>query len=268
MVGDNRLDDVEIPPKVYKYYPPGGIEKVLSSNTLRWALPCEENDPFEALARCWDVEAVRENAKGLRPEDWMFLEGIFEEKEVQKLVSHVAAFVSFSKCNNSVLMWAHYAANHTGACVEFDPHQVQRFNCLRPVKYAGSGEEREEYPLPHGSLKEDSAEYQERASNFLCKKGAEWAYEHELRLILPPLVKYIGCCKVDENFILVSEIPRGAITRLIFGYNVPVSTRVAWAKRVLMNHPNCEFAQVVPDRKKYELIPQELNMNLIENSAD
>lgn len=69
------------PERLYKYYPPNGIEKVLGNNTLRWGLPCEENDPFEALAKCWDKEAVKEKAIGLRSEDSLFLEGVFRKKE-------------------------------------------------------------------------------------------------------------------------------------------------------------------------------------------
>jgi len=258
----------ETPPaRLYRYYPPDGIEKVLSTNTLRWALPCEENDPFEVLAKCWDKEAVREKAQGLRPEDWMFLEGIFRAKEAQEKVSHIVAFVSFSNSDKSILMWAHYAANHTGACLEFDRHQIQRFNCLKKVTYANPGDEREEYPLLHGVLKEDDERYQKRAEEFLCKKAAEWSYEHEYRLIFPPMSKYIGCQKVGEKFILISGIPKGAIKKLIFGYNVPVSTRIAWAKMVQRNHPDCKFGVVVPDRKKYELTVKDLLMEAIEKSS-
>lgn len=266
---ETRVENTdETPPeRLYKYYSPDGIEKVLSNNTLRWALPCEENDPFEALAKCWDKEAVREDARGLRPEDWMFLEGIFREKEAQENVSHIAAFVSFSKCDKSILMWAHYAANHTGACLEFDKHQIQRFNCLKKITYAKPGDEREEYPLLYGDLKEDDKRYQERVEKFLCKKATEWSYEHEYRLIFPPMSKYIGCQKVGEKFILISGIPHGAITKLIFGYNVPVSTRVAWAKMVQRNHPDCKFGVVVPDRKKYELVVEDLLMEAIESPS-
>ena len=79
--------------------------------------------------------------------------------------------------------------------------------------------------------------------------------------------KYIGCQKVGEKFILISGIPRGAITRLIFGYNVPVSTRIALAKMVQRNHPDCKFGAVVPDRKKYELIVEDLPMGAIEHPS-
>ena len=262
-------DTVEeiVPLKLYKYYSSNGIEKVLFDNTLRWNLPCEENDPFEVLARCWDTEAAKEKAQGLRQEDMIFLEGIFDEKSVQEKVSHVTAFVSFSKYNNSILMWAHYAGNHTGACLEFDATKLQGFNVPQYVAYADPGEDRAEFPLPHENKQEDSSEYQNRARDFLCKKASEWTYEHECRWIAHPMSKYIGCKKEGDKFILISDIPSGAITKLIFGCNVPISTRLAWAKRVRIRHPKCVFAEVVPDPKKYVLNIENLFMDEIETAS-
>lgn len=259
----------EVPSRLYKYYSPSGITKTLFTNTLRWMLPCEENDPFEALAKCWDKEAVKEKVQGLRPKDWTFLKGIFKAKEAQEMASHVAAFVSFSESDKSVLMWTHYAMNHTGVCLEFDKHHIQRFDRLKKISYADPNDEREELPLLYGNLKEDSKRYQKRVEKFLCKKAAEWSYEKEWRLIVPPMSKYIGCQyqQGDEKFILVSGIPRGAITKMIFGYNVPVSTRLAWAKRVQMNHPNCKFGKVAPDETKYELKVEDIPMEAIENTS-
>lgn len=262
-----EIESPRPPERLYKYYSPSGIEKAVFNNTLRWLLPCEENDPFEALARCWDKEAVKEKARGLRSEDWLFLEGRFEAKNVQKKASHVAAFVSFSASEKSVLMWAHYAMNYTGACLEFDSHCLQGFNCLKRISYVNPQDERPEYPLLHGDLKEDDKVYQKRVEEFLCEKSTDWSYEREWRLICPPMVKYIGCEKVGENFLLVSGIPNGAITKLIFGCNVPVSTRLAWAKRVLMNHPDCKFGEIVPSRTNYELEVEDLPMEVMENPS-
>lgn len=254
------------PERLYRYYSPSGIETALFNNTLRWLLPCEENDPFEALARCWDKEAVREKARGLRPEDWLFLEGVLDPKRAQKKASHVAAFVSFSASEKSVLMWAHYAMNYTGACLEFDSHRLQQINCLKRISYVDPQDERPECPLLYGNLMEEE-EYQKRVEEFLCRKSKDWSYEREWRLIYPPMVKYIGCEKDGEKFLLVSGIPNGAITKLIFGCNVPVSTRLAWAKRVLMNHPNCKFGEIVPSRRNYELEVEDLRMEVLENPS-
>lgn len=73
----------------------------------------------------------------------------------------------------------------------------------------------------------------------------------------PVEAEFINCVKVKdasrERYILVSDLPQGAITELIFGYNMPVSTRLALAKQIRIKHPECKFAEVVPNRQRYEL---------------
>ena len=252
--GERVENTEEIPPeRLYKYYSPDGIEKVLSNNTLRWALPCEENDPFEALASGWDLEAVEESCPEFHPEQTPIIDGYFNARQAQKKVSHITSFVSFTEYPESVLMWAHYADNHNGACLQFNVKLIQRIDCIECVKYVDPDEVRDRYPLPHSNQKDDSPEYQKQARAFLAKKSKDWAYEAEWRLIVPPMADFIRCEKADKKYILVSDIPQGAITKLIFGCNVPISTRLAWAKQVLIKHPKCKFAAVVPTRNTYEL---------------
>ena len=162
-------------------------------------------------------------------------------------------------------MWAHYAMNYTGACLEFDSHRLQQINSLKRISYVDPQDERPEYPLVYGNLKEEGEEYQKRVEEFLCRKSNDWSYEREWRLIYPPMVKYIRCEKDGEKFFLVSGIPNGAITKLILGCNVPVSTRIAWAKQVLINHPACKFGEIVPSRTNYELEVEDLPMEVVEN---
>ena len=78
------------------------------------------------------------------------------------------------------------------------------------------------------------------------------------------MADFIVCTKGKGGYILVSDIPDGAITRMIFGRSVPVSTRIAWAKGIRRRHNKCLFAEAVPDDKKYELQIQELYMDVIE----
>ena len=80
------------------------------------------------------------------------------------------------------------------------------------------------------------------------------------------MADFIRCKTVGENYILVSDIPQGAIKKIIFGYRVPISTRLAWAKGIRKNHSKCEFAEVIPGKKKYELEIEPLDMDVIEDS--
>ena len=252
---------------LYKYYSPTAIEQVIANNTLKWAVPCEENDPFEALASGWDLVAVKEAYPEFRPEQTQVLDGYFDARGAQKRISHIASFVSFTEDEKNVLMWSHYAENYTGVCLEFDRAHLQKIDCLRKVAYAKPDEDRERFPLPHGNQKDNSPEYQERARAFLAKKGNEWHYEKEWRLIVPPMSDIITCIKGTEGYILVSDIPDGTITKLIFGYRVSVSTRIAWAKGIRRRQGKCMFAEVMPDDKKYALKIEELDMDVIENPS-
>ena len=256
-----------MPNPLYKYYSPTAIEQVIANNTLKWGVPCEENDPFEALASGWDLVAVKEAYPEFRPEQTQVLDGYFDARGAQKRISHIASFVSFTEDEKNVLMWSHYAENYNGVCLEFDSERLQRIDCLRKVAYANPEEDRDRIPLPYGNQKDNDPEYQERARAFLAKKGHEWHYEKEWRLIVPPMADFIVCSKTQGGYILVSDIPFGAITRMIFGFNVPVPTRVAWAKAIRKKHGKCLFAEAVPDKKKYTLEINALDIDVIESPS-
>ena len=213
---NNDMVGKMVPPKLYKYYSAAGIAHVISDNTMRRTVPCEENDPFEALASGWDLVAVKESYPEFQPEQTQILDGFFDVNGAQKKVSHIVSFVSFTEDEKNVLMWSHYAENHIGVCLEFDTRYIQRIDCLRKVDYAKPDEDRNRFPLPHGNQKENDPEYQERAKAFLAKKGHEWHYEKEWRLIVPPMADFIGYNKTGEKYILVSDIPQEAITKITF----------------------------------------------------
>ena len=256
------------PPEcLYKYYSAFGIENVIAHNTLRWTVPCEENDPFEASARGWDLEAVKENCPNILPDQISILDGIFDAGTIQKRVSHVTSFVSFSEDPTNILMWAHYAENHSGVCLEFATSCIRGIDSIKRVTYANPNEGVDRFPLPSATNEETSHRYLMKVRGFLSKKAHVWAYEKEWRLIVPPMAEIIECKKIDNKYILVSHIPQGAVTKMIFGYRVPVSTRIAWAKGIRKNHCNCRFAEVVPDEKRYELTVEPLEMDVIEKST-
>ena len=257
------------PPKtLFKYYSPSSIGDSIDRNTLKWELPCDENDPFEALAGGWDEEAISHEIGSGQVQDKAFLDALFKSRNLQNTISHVVAFVSFAEEGNNILMWSHYADKHKGACIEFETSVIEKeIDKLEHVEYAVEEcGKRERIPLPHDSLGDFSAEFQHRVRRFLSHKAKEWAYEKEWRLIVPPMARCMFSLRLDNGnrSILVSRIPKGAIKKLIFGYNMPVSTRLALAKGILVNHPKCEFAEAVPDKDRFELHIEPLNIKVDE----
>ena len=246
------------PETLYKYYSQSGLEKTLSTNTFKWALPCEENDPFEALASGWDKVTIRNEVKDATKQDEAFLDAIFRSCQLQKTISHIAAYVSFSELNDSILMWSHYAEGHAGACIEVDVAKLRTLaDNFSPVAYAEEDEaERKRIPV----VKDDAYdESQDAIRDFLAFKAKAWEYEKEWRLIIPPMADCIEA--YSGGNILVSKIPTGAIKCLTFGYNMPIPKRLTMAKLVRKNHPKCQFAEAMPDRKQYKLIINPLEID-------
>lgn len=79
---------------------------------------------------------------------------------------------SLSETNRSALMWAHYAASHTGICIGFDLSNWQDTDSvfLKKVSYIDTP-----VKIPHSSLNDyvDFAKYKE----------SSWSYEKEWRFV-------------------------------------------------------------------------------------
>lgn len=137
-------------PKIlFKYYSSEGIEKALDTNTFKWELPCDENDPFEALAKGWDDDSIKKAVLDGDAEVVSHMDALFKSREIQESISHIVAYVSFSQKPNDILMWSHYAGKHTGVCVEFDVAALGVITKnLSRVYYAPKiGDERPRIPL-------------------------------------------------------------------------------------------------------------------------
>lgn len=93
---------------------------------------------------------------------------------------------SFSQRMDSMLMWSHYSANHSGFAIEYDfsvlPVTDIRSRCMWPVLYSDELFDASEFFME-----------QSRAGDFnnlfgilsAIHKAKDWSYEHEWRLILP-----------------------------------------------------------------------------------
>ena len=261
-------NDEETPKSLYKYYSPIAVKRAVFDNTLKWALPCDENDPFEAMPAGWDLTAVKQHVHDCQPEEVASLDAIFDSKKVREMISHITSFVSFAEKADVSLMWANYAEKHSGACLEFDTAILQdKIDYFKRVAYAKPDDERKRCPLPHDDLGDNSLEYQKRVRDFLSYKANEWSYEKEWRWIVPPMVDIIECKKDGDKYILVSDIPQGAVTKLIFGYNMPAATRLALAKQVRVKHPSCRFAHVELDPKLFKISVVDLDIDAVETAA-
>lgn len=206
----SKIAKSHIPPKLYKY---GSFQSEYWRETLYKAKihlsPANVfNDPFDCRARFNQKEVIR---KGLFREKLL---SIFSKEDIESLpeeivqnyiveeMRKVVYVFCFSEVWNSLLMWAHYANNYNGYCIEYDMSQASdlvKYN-LYPVLY-----EKEYIDLTENlaNLKADTG--------FLCNlvKAVDWQYEKEWRIIkyndnpfyLRPALKavYLGKNCLSEN---------------------------------------------------------------------
>lgn len=105
---------------------------------------------------------------------------------------------SLSETARSMLMWSHYAANHTGVCFQFYlPAGFNEVQTLLPVEY---GTEMKEISF---------RDRQEEHINAFRFKSVEWRYEQEWRIIK------LGSARKKL------QIPPDMIKGIIFGAKCP-----------------------------------------------
>lgn len=87
--------------------------------------------------------------------------------------------VCFSEDNSSILMWSHYARNHTGFCIEYD---MNSWDCKRHVKPVIYSDERHYVP---GNFADNPTPNAGRSfMDAALFKSFEWSYEKEWRLVM------------------------------------------------------------------------------------
>jgi hypothetical protein len=106
---------------------------------------------------------------------------VYEDSEIKELIERINSRISsfkiccFSKNNDSILQWSHYAESHKGICIEFEAGQLGLYNSrtlLIDVLYT------DELPKLR-FLGKDKI-------NIFINKKTDWAYENEIRIIKCP----------------------------------------------------------------------------------
>lgn len=171
----------------YKYVSIETLEKILTGS-IRLTQPGAFNDPFELAIEVFNPHVDMEGNLALRfdvlspPRDIAkyLLPSTFSDdncndifaRELRSKIDNAVGMLCLTKNDSCHLMWAHYAAEYSGAVIEFDENhdffegafEVEYIES-RPkfhMDYFLSGE-----PLPISEL---------------CLKSREWGYEKEWRL--------------------------------------------------------------------------------------
>ena len=164
-----------MPRILYKYLSITGGIMMLGNKTLQYTNASQLNDPFDCHPKLIDFSNVPDDVRRGVPKEW------WQEKEENDALNlrNDTWLTSFSKVNDSILMWAHYCNNHTGICVGLDMDKVPP---MRGMIYLEPLEIEVQYTdilhKPDG-YREADWQYQWRT------KAKEWEYEQEVRLVIP-----------------------------------------------------------------------------------
>jgi hypothetical protein len=259
---------------LYKYCPPTR-SAFFKAKQIRITQPGAFNDPFDMLgasqvASRAELEALPDAPGGMKQTTPEFFErivapyleaiGHMQSAAVDGWRAFPAATVaqshfdrrygclSLSNSPRSVAMWSHYASNHRGFVLEFDPtHDLFKTAEL------------------HGGRFDNVIYSNERPGNTFSNleipsvfftKSLEWQYEAECRLILPlahPLVTNTGIF-VEGYPLYLLNAPCDAIRGVIFGARCAPATielvinaiKESWKGGLTVRH-----AQI--DETKYRL---------------
>lgn len=180
----DKLKKQKIPKKLFKYQKKL-YEDSVKKNKLKFSSPFEFNDPFDCRGVYWNEELenyIRSKMEAdiLKEVSPGFLLSSLIEEHV-KLIK----ITCFSEDLFSMPMWAHYADNHQGICIEYDFSSLENKSLfskhLYPVYY---GNERFDIT---GSMKNLFSGNKEIINYFILLmliKHRSWEYEKEWRMIL------------------------------------------------------------------------------------
>jgi len=188
----------------------------LESSKLWAAIPETFNDPFEFRLNKTNtakgVEKLRtDNPQFSHLTDEEIVARICDqfESEIRKM-----GVVCYSKDSENILMWAHYANDHYGMCLEFTLEDGKTFSdaAIYEVDYL------EDYP----KIDVENIWHKDGLAKILFTKSKVWEKEDELRSI-----------RVDGNS-LVGYPENSKLTGIIFGYRTPIN-QIDLIKNILKN---------------------------------
>lgn len=179
---------------LYKYYSdtPEKLSAV-KNNQMWYSAPCNFNDVFdcdisiddqkvfhEVLKLFPDKRGIRAGSnawKNLRATTNQQLRLLRAKLDELKTTTGVSCL---SESEDSLLMWAHYANNHRGMCVEYDLLEISRvlkFTAV-PVIYS-----QDRACFNFVNLENTSNDAVKLLIHSLTSKSPEWSYEKEWRII-------------------------------------------------------------------------------------
>lgn len=183
------LKHCNIPNKLYKYMRIDDKRiNALLNGQIWFSIPRELNDPYDCYGVYWNEHDLSNLFKDVLPPQ------VFEKQTVndiamgaiKSLREHIRV-TCFSEELYSMPLWAHYADNHRGICVEYDFSQLgpdeSFIQYLYPVGYDIERYDITDLLKRSFSMNIDSRIY--LLFFLMLLKHKSWEYEKEWRILLP-----------------------------------------------------------------------------------
>lgn len=264
--------------KIYKYREVSeNTEKILTNGEIFLNKPKNFNDPFDSRSTTiyeGDFSEWKEYllGQGLSEPEAERTAHYWKDKQYdvidsisQDLDQSLNRVSCFSEVNNSILMWSHYAKNHTGVCIEFspkvegdsvalhlEPNQIltshpylSEYAPLFPIQYTKT------MAPPFNRLKDNTSRI---VHDFFLRKHEDWSYEKERRILF------------TSNLLLNNplRVKKSSITGIFLGVRIEKSEKQKYIK-ICKEHYIDEglpfkIFQAVPDLTAYSVIFEELRV--------
>lgn len=235
LIMQHSISKGEIPRYIYKYMSIDSAIRILENSSLKFPSPKEFNDPFDCKANLKMDSSVNDifyflfrlfHPKYSFQELWTKAVEIYTNPTMKyyTCVSSLESVINssgvccFSRINNQILMWSHYACKHTGVCLKFDICQdYDYFTPMGIVTYDSKF-------LNYNCITESY-----RIIDHVCRKSMDWEYEQEVRVIkmhgvgihvfkkesLSEII--FGCCCPSQKRAEIKEIvQKGKYPNVIF----------------------------------------------------
>ena len=184
----------QAPAFLYKYYKDNEWSLENLNNGKMWfSAPCNFNDIFDCSITV-DEKELFKDALNMSPYKMKIRAGSSAWKDLKDFVHREVSkgqsifenlrgqmgVACLSESYNSLLMWAHYANNHCGICVEYELLEINKQLGYSPVPIVYSNERACFRNLNSGFYEKDAVKLFFEA---ITSKSIEWSYEREWRIV-------------------------------------------------------------------------------------
>jgi len=181
-----------IPDRVFKYATVNdSLKDSLREGYLWFSKPDDFNDPFDCWTALVDFSQPKDyleklvddrfphlNRRDRRAKKRIVTNDLDKASNVYKALTHqtmqMMGVCCFTLNDDHILMWSHYANNHRGLCLEFEPVVDLAYFLTAEVKYSDQFD-----PLNYFSSEDDALMI------MVLTKSTVWSYEREIRIMRP-----------------------------------------------------------------------------------